>query len=307
VSYARRIPAPTLLTTTVIRRDEQRAATGFVRQVGPDYLRALGLRTIAGRELAAADQQGAPRAAMINQRLAMELFGNEPPSGHTLVIGGRSERVEVVGVIPDALFDGPSRDPHPRYLFVAEQQMPSGPLTDPSFLVRHRGTIDAIAPVVSRVIGEVDAGLPIVSMSTMNARLATVTELETMIVRLLASFAVLSLVIAALGHYSVTTFSIRRRTREFGVRMALGASSQRIQAAVLREAIVHTAPGLAIGLTLSAAVAVSLKSLLFGVTPVDPVTFIGVFVLLAITSIVASYQPARRASRTSVVEALRDE
>jgi hypothetical protein len=244
---------------------------------------------------------------MINQRLAMELFADQPPAGRTLVIGDRNERVEVVGVIPNALFDGPSRDPHPRYLFVAEQQMPSGPLTDPSFLVRHRGTLDAIAPVVSRVVGEVDSGLPIVSMSTMNARLATVTELETMIARLLASFAVLSLIIAALGHYSVTTFSIRRRTREFGVRMALGATSQRIRAAALREALVHTAPGLAIGLALSVAVALSFRSLLFGVAPVDPVTYVGVFVLLALLSIAASYQPARRASRISVVDALRDE
>lgn len=306
-SYARRIPGATLLTATPIRRDTQRAATAFVRQVGPDYLRALGLTVLTGRELATSDRRGATRVAMINQRLAMELFANEPPIGHPVFIGDGSDRVEIVGVIPDALFDGPSHDPHPRYLLVAEQQTPGSPTRDPSFIIRHRGTIEAVTPVVSRAIGEVDAGLPIVSMSTMNARLAMVTELETQIVQLLVCFAVLSLVIAALGHYAVAMFNMRRRTREFGVRMALGASSQRIQAAVVREALVHTVPGLMIGFALSAAVAVSFKSLLFGVTPVDPITYIGVFVLLALTSVVASYLPARRASRVNVVDALRQE
>jgi ABC-type antimicrobial peptide transport system permease subunit len=134
-----------------------------------------------------------------------------------------------------------------------------------------------------------------------------VTELETQIVKLLVCFAGLSLVIAALGHYAVAMFNMRRRTREFGVRMALGASSERIQVAVVREAFVHTIPGLVIGFALSAAVAVSFKSLLFGVAPVDPITYVGVFVLLAVTSIVASYLPARRASRVNVVDALRQE
>jgi predicted permease len=307
VSYARRIPGTSLLATTRIRRDPQRVAVAFVRQVGPDYLRVLGLQAITGRELTASDRRGAARVAIINQRLAKELFATEPPIGHPVFIGDRNERVDIVGIVPDALFDGPHHDPHPRYLLVAEQQMPGDPPIDPSFIIRHRATLEAVTPAVSRAIGEVDAGLPIVSMSTMNARLATVTELETLIVELLVSFAVLSLVIAALGHYAVAMFNMRRRTREFGVRMALGASSQRIRAAVVREALVHTVPGLLIGFALSAAVAVSFKSLLFGVTPVDPITYVGVFVLLALTTVVASYLPARRASRVNVVDALRQE
>jgi predicted permease len=307
VSYARRIPGATLLTTTPIRRDARRVTTGFVRPVGPDYLRVLGLKPIAGRELAASDRPGAPRVAVINQRLAMELFGNEPPIGHALLIGERNERVEIAGLVSDALFDGPSRDPHPRYVLVAEQQMPAGPQIDPSFVIRHRGTLDAAAPAVSRAIADVDVGLPIVSMSTMNARLAMVTELETLIVQLLASFAALSLVIAALGHYAVSMFSVRRRTREFGVRMALGASAQRIRQSVIREALAGTVPGLVIGFALSAAVSLGFRSVLFGIAPVDPLTYIGVFALLVLTSIVASYLPARRASGVSVVDALREE
>ena len=198
-------------------------------------------------------------------------------------------------------------DPHPRYLLVAEQQMPGNPPVDPSFVIRHRGTVEAVTLLASRAVAEIDAGLPRVSVSTMKAQLAIVTELETLIVKLLVCFAVLSLVIAALGHYAVAMFNMRRRTREFGVRMALGASSQRIQVAVVREALVHTVPGLMIGFALSAAVAVTVKSLLFGVTPADPITYAGVLALLALTSIIASYLPARRASSVNVVDALRQE
>lgn len=307
VSYARRIPGATLLSTTPIQRGADNNAAGFIRQVGPDYLRALGISPIAGRDLIISDRRGASRVATINQRLALDLFDTESPLGQQLFVGDRKEPVEIVGVVPDALFDGPSHDPRPRYLFLAEQQMPGNPPTDPSFIIRHRGTLEAITPVVTRTIGEVDAGLPIVSMATMNARLSLVTELETTIVKLLACFAVLSLVIAALGHYAVAMFNMRRRTREFGVRMALGASASRIRASVIGDALLYTAPGLLLGLALSGAIAVSFQNLLFGVTPADPLTYGGVCLLLAFISIIASYLPARAASRVNVVEALRQE
>jgi len=305
-SYARRIPGATMMASTRIGRDASQATTGFVRQVGPDYLRVLGLRVIAGRELTANERRGGTRVAMINQQLAADLFDNEPPIGHQLTIGDR-EQVEIVGVVTDALFDGPNRDPHPRYLFLAEQQMPGPPPADPHFFIRHHGTLQALTPLVTRAIGEVDTGLPVVSMSTMTSRLALVFELETQIVRLLASFAAISLIIAAFGHYAVAMFNMRRRTREFGVRMALGASTGRIQAAVVRESIVHAIAGVVIGLVMSAALAIGFRSILFGVPPVDPITYVAVVGLLAVTSILASYLPALRASRVNVVDALRQD
>jgi predicted lysophospholipase L1 biosynthesis ABC-type transport system permease subunit len=269
-------------------------------------VRVLGLQVVAGRERSAAEGRGGTRAAVINQRLAADLFGNEPPIGHRLTIGER-EQVEIVGVVTDALFDGPNRDPHPRYVFLAEQQMPGAPPTDPHFFIRHRGSLEAITPLVTRAIGEVDAGVPVVAMSTMAARLALVSELESLIVRLLAGFAIISLVIAAFGHYAVAMFNMRRRTREFGVRMALGASTGRIQATVVRESVVHAIAGIVIGLAMSAALAIAFRSILFGVTPVDPITYVAVVVLLALTSVAASYVPAWRASRVNVVDALRQE
>jgi ABC-type antimicrobial peptide transport system permease subunit len=124
---------------------------------------------------------------------------------------------------------------------------------------------------------------------------------------MLLFFAGGSLLIAALGQYAITAFNMRRRTRDFGVRMALGASSNQIQGGVLREAFRLTAFGLAIGFLLSVGAGLAFKSVLFGITPTDPATFSMVFALLAFASLLASYLPAWRASRVNVVEALRQE
>lgn len=308
VSYARRIPGATFLAVTPIRREgAERAAPALVRQVGPDYLRTLGLGVLNGRELTAVDRRGATRTAVISRRLADDLFGAELPIGQSLMVGDRRERVEVVGVAPDALYDGPGHDPQPRFLFVAEQQMPGPPPLDASFVIRHAGTVEAVAPLAGRAIAAADAALPIVAMATMDARLATVTELETLVVQLLVCFAGVSLVIAALGQYAVAMFQTRRRTREFGVRLALGASVERIRREVVRDALALALPGVVIGFALSVATAVALRWALFSVTPVDLPTYVGVLVLLALTSVAASYLPAWRAGRINVTDALRSE
>jgi hypothetical protein len=291
-----------------VRREIGRpAAAVFVRHVGPEYLSVLGLATLTGRDVDTSDRRGAPRSAVISRRLAAELFQNEEAIGQPLFIGSRDERVEVVGIAPDALFDGPGHDPQPRYVFVAEQQMPGNPPMDATFLIRHQGTVDSMTPIAGRAIAAADPALPIVSMSTMKARLATVTEMETMVMQLLVGFASLSLLVASLGQYAVAMFNMRRRTRDFGVRLALGASARRIQVDVIREAFSLSMVGLLIGFALSAGLATALREVLFSVTPVDPPTYTAVFALLMLTSVVASYLPAWRAGRVNVIDALRNE
>ena len=149
--------------------------------------------------------------------------------------------------------------------------------------------------------------MPIVSMSTMTARLAQVTELQAQVTTLVAIFALTALVVAGLGQYAVAMFDTRRRTRELGVRIALGASPRGIERAVVRDALRLAVPGALIGLASSTALAVAFRSALFGVTPLDPPSYAGVFLLIGATSVVASYMPARRAGRINVVDALRDE
>jgi predicted permease len=310
VSYIRRPPGPYFLGTTEARtQDGDRTAPMFLRPVGPRYLGPLGLEPVAGRDLSPLDRRGAPAAAVINARLANELFPAGSPIGRTVLIGERQAPVEVVGVAPNALFDGPVHDPAPRYVFVPMQQTPEGnyALLDITFLIRYEGALDTITPVISRAIADADATLPIVSMSTMRSRLESVTILERQVTTMLVAFAMTSLVIAALGQYAAAMFNMRRRTRDFGVRLALGASARQIHRSVVREALGLAVPGLVVGFLLSVATATAAQAVLFGVTAVDPVTYGGVLFLLAITSLVASYLPAWRAGRVSVIDALRQE
>ena len=308
VTYSRRVPNGNLISTTPVSRDRQAKATpAIIRPVGPDYLHTLGLAPSAGRDITTADRRGGTRVAVINQHLAAELFGAQSPLGHTLLVGDRGEPADVIGVAPNALFDGPLHDERPRYLFLAQQQASGDPPVDPTFFIRHRGSLESATAAASRALAEVDSSVPIVAMSTMNARLESVTVIERMIATLLMAFALASLVVAALGQYAVAMFNMRRRTKDFGVRMAIGASSSQIQRDVIAEAFGLTWRGLVIGFLLSVGVGLAAGSVLFGVTPTDPLTYSAVFLLLAVTSLTASYVPAWRAGRVNVVEALRQE
>jgi ABC-type antimicrobial peptide transport system permease subunit len=141
----------------------------------------------------------------------------------------------------------------------------------------------------------------------MDEQLETATLSASMIARLLAIFSLVSLVIAAIGQYAVVAFNMRRRVREFGVRISLGASANQVLGGVLREGLFLTCVGLVCGLALSVAIAVAARSVLFNVTPTDPQTYAGVFAILAVVSLIACCLPARVASRVDPVRALRQE
>jgi len=307
-TYSRRVPNGNFIGTNPVAREAEAEPTpAILRPVGPDYLRTLGLTPGVGRDITTADQRGGARVAVINEHLAAELFGAHSPIGQTVLVGDRREPAEVIGVAPNALYDGPVHDDRPRYLFLAQQQAAGDPPVDPTFYIRYRGSLETATAAASRTLAAVDASIPIVTMSTMNARLQSVTVLERMIARLLMAFAVASLAVAALGQYAVAMFHMRRRTKDFGVRMAIGASAAQIQREVIGEALRLTWRGLAVGFVLSVGAAVAARRVLFGVTPTDPGTYLAVFAILPAASIAASYLPAWRAARINVVEALRQE
>ena len=308
VSYSPRPPGPVLLATTPVGgAAETPTAQAFVRAVGPHYLRSLGLTALDGRDLSSADTPGTAPVVVINEHLALELFPGRSPLGATLHVDGRPQPFEIVGVAPNALFDGPIRDARPKYALIAQQQAGDGILIDRTLIVRHQGALDTLTGRVGRAIAEVDADMPVVSMSTMTARLADVTGIQTQVTLLVVVFALVALLIAALGQYATAMFSIRRRTRELGIRAALGATPSSLRGGILRDALTLTVPGLLIGTGISVAVAVASRSVLFGVSPVDPATFGGVIVLVLLSCALASYLPATRASGIDVVKALRAE
>jgi ABC-type antimicrobial peptide transport system permease subunit len=141
----------------------------------------------------------------------------------------------------------------------------------------------------------------------MNARLDEMGLFETLLTRLILAFAAISLLIATLGQYAVATFNAARRTRDFGVRLALGASTSQVQFFVLREALRLVVPALVIGFMLSGVLATVFRSVLLDVSPTDPVIYGGVALLLTLSSLAASFMPAWRAGRINVVEVLRQE
>jgi ABC-type antimicrobial peptide transport system permease subunit len=181
------------------------------------------------------------------------------------------------------------------------------PPGDTTFYIRHRGAIDVIAPAIARALRETDGRIPIASLRSLESYLASDTAPIWILATLLMLFAGGSLIIAAIGQYAVVAFDGRRRTREFGLRIALGASARQLVGSVMAESLRVTATGIVAGFALSAAAGTVLARFLFGVTPTDPLTYIAVFALLAAASLVACYLPARRAARTDPLIALRTE
>ena len=308
VSYGRRAPGPYFPVVTPIEREgSSEPVRALHRAVGPDYLSALGMAPLAGRDIAENDHRGATRVGVINQNLASALFGDRSPLGQTIFVGRAREALEIVGVAPNASFDGPLHDPRPYFVFSAEQQAAGLASAEPHFFVRYRGSLETIAPTLTKAVAAVAPGLPVVSLRTMAFQIESVTEMERMLATLLAFFAGMSLVVAALGQYAVSMFNMRRRTRDFGVRMALGASATRIQRRVVGEALRLTLGGLVLGFAMSVAAALAGRSFLFGITPTDPLTYASVFAVLGLTSVIAAYVPAWQAGRVNVVDALRQE
>jgi putative ABC transport system permease protein len=201
------------------------------------------------------------------------------------------------------------------FLFLSEQQdrarvtgrfslLGSGETT---FYVRYASGLDSVGPAVRAAVRTVDERVPISNMRTMQTQLDRGNDGPRTIAAFLSLFSGGSLLIAAIGQYAVIAFEMRRRTRELGIRVAIGASARQIQTSVLKEGLVLTAIGLVIGFGLSLAAGFAFSSVLTGVTPTDARTYLGVFSVLAIASMLACYLPARRASRIDPLVTLRYE
>jgi predicted lysophospholipase L1 biosynthesis ABC-type transport system permease subunit len=245
---------------------------------------------------------------IVTRQLAEALWPGQSAIGRVLIAGpdARAVEAEVVGVVRDAFFAGRSNDSRARYVFFASAERP-GPPGETTFYIRHSGSQRTLGPAVGKAFREVDARVAIASLRSLESEIAVDGAPLWMLATLLTLFAGGSLLIAAIGQYAVVAFDGRRRSREFGVRIALGASSRQLVSSVISESFRLTALGLVIGFALSVAVGTVLARVLYGVTPTDPVTFASVFVLLAGASLLASYLPARRAASTDPMVVLRTE
>jgi macrolide transport system ATP-binding/permease protein len=306
VSYARRPVQSFWWVAHIGAGADGRPLVAERNEVGPGYLRAMGVTPLAGHDVEEHDGDRGTMTAIVNQRLAAALWPGQPAVGRTLRIGSYPQPVVIAGVAPNGLYSGYRRQSDPNFVFVSASQAPPPP-DEMTLYVRYSGPLDDIVPAISRTLRAVDDRAPIVYLRTMDEQLESLTWLIQALTLLLALFAGGSLLIATIGQYAAMAFTMRRRIRDFGVRIALGASSRAIVAPVVREGLRLTAAGLAIGGALSLATAGGLRSMLFGVTPIDARTYVGVFVLLAAASLVACWLPAQRAARSDPMAALREE
>jgi len=302
-----RVPPKEFWGTEPVRvAGAQQPITAERNIIGPEYLHVLGLTPKVGRELTTLDRTRTTTAVVINENLAQALWPGEMAVGRTVLVGGQGQPVEVVGVAPNAFFSGFRREERPYFIFLPRRsdERAGGEAT---FYIRYTGPLDTVGPAIGGALAEVDSRAPIVYMRTMETQLAEITSIARVMTTMLSLFAAASLLIAILGQYAVLAFIMKRRTRDFGVRMALGASAKQILRSVIHEGLRLTALGLAIGSTLSLVSGRALRSLLFGVTSTDPLTYGGVVAVLACASLIACWIPGWRASRVDPMEALREE
>jgi putative ABC transport system permease protein len=273
--------------------------------VSPDYFRTLGIPLVRGRAFTDRDNAAATPVMVVSETFARRAFGNEDPLGRRMR-SWRDENVyrEIVGVVADVPFSGLSDDTR-NIVYIPYEQDIWGLLV---VAVRAAsGPPEALAPSLRRVVASIDPDLALARVGTMNVFARNSIARERVSATLMSAMAVAALVLAALGIYGVMSYSVAQRRHEMGVRLALGASPRDLYRTVLTRGLMLTFAGLATGLILAAVVARVLRSLLFEISPFDPVAFAGTAALLAAIAFIACFAPARRAAGADPLVALRSE
>jgi putative ABC transport system permease protein len=283
---------------------------GFRYAVSPGYFETMRIPLRRGRLLDEHDVPGAPKAVLISESFAKRKFPNQDPLGQRVRIGpdiGHPERPwgTIVGVVGDVRQASLAlNDPNSFYTSSTQWAWVDGVQ---SLVVRTRGDAAALAPAIRQAIWSVDKDQPIVRVATMDNLLATSEAERRFVLILFEAFGLAALALAATGIYGVLSGSVTERTREIGVRVALGATPRNILALVVRQGLTLTALGVVIGLGGAVLASQALVTLLFGVSHLDPVTYLGVIVLLAGVSVVACWAPAWRAAQVDPAITLRAE
>jgi predicted permease len=285
---------------------DERASSVRFDQVGPGYFSNLGIPLRLGRELTEADHATAPRVVVINDVMAKFYFGDRNPIGQVVHSNGADGfALTIVGVVADAR-DHSLRDPVQRRMYVSFLQPVDG-LTTANYEVRTAVDPAVMATQLRAAVTSVAPRMPILRIKPLSTLVNESILRERMIARLSVLLGVVAVVLASVGLYGVLAYSVARRTSEIGIRMAIGAFPRTIVWMVLRETFALVAIGVVVGVPLALGASRYVESLLYGLTPTDAVTIVGVIALMTAIALVAAFAPARRAARVDPLRALRYE
>ena len=283
--------------------------------IGPGYLEALGIRAVRGRLFTDADQGAAGQLALVNERFAELHFPNEEAVGRSIRLlpiasnGEPAGALTIVGVVPNVRQVNPrGQNADPRnsdpvvYLPHAATALPSA-----TIVVRSDADVAAVSSALREAVGALDADLPVIGVLPLAEAFAQELSILTLFSSMFGLFATAALGLSMIGLYAITAYAVTQRTRELGVRLALGARAGHVYWVVTRRAAVQLAVGVTLGLWGALGAGQLLQGLLFGVSSRDPLTLVGVPALMAVVALVACFVPARRAMRLDPVAALRAE
>jgi predicted permease len=270
--------------------------------VGPGHFRTLNIRLLAGRDFTQQDTVGAPRVGIVNETLARRFWPGKDAVGQRLRAADSADPILIVGVVRDSQYVTINEAPRPfMYRPLAQNYTPMVTL-----MVRAAGAPRSVLPAVKDEVRALDPGLAVFNVATLDEATSLSLLPSRIAGVLLGALGLLALVLAALGIHGVLAFVVRARTAEIGLRVAIGATPRMVVGMVLRQAVMWTAIGAAIGTAFALAVTRLLGSFLYGISPTDPVTFAAVTTIVTLVAGLAAYVPARRASRVDPLAALRN-
>jgi predicted permease len=282
------------------------SGSGTVRSnvVGPGFFRTLGVPVLSGRDFADSDTPSSPHVGIINEEFAKRFLPGVNPLGHTTGPDDGKYTMTIVGVVKNHKYRSIDEEPIPMAWYEYAQIPMVGPM---DVEMRVHGDPLAILPAARKAVQQIDPNLPLIRPMTQRAQFETTIATQTMFARLAGFFGFLAVVLVATGLYGTLAYRVSMRTAEIGVRMAVGARRGQVVWMILKDSLVLTAAGVAMGVPLAMLVGRALTSSLYGVKPLDAMTYLLAMAGVAVVALAASAIPARRAASVDPMRALRTE
>jgi predicted permease len=301
------------ISNTSFQPTDQPKPTGdnqyrYVNTVGRNFFETYRIPILYGRSFGQTDTATSPPVAVINQSLAHSVYPNIDPVGKTFLTernqGDPETIYQIIGVSADAKYDSLQGDPSPTFYTLYRQAKGEQFIT---YTIKTQLSPAAILPALRNAVESIDKDLPLRDIRTQTEQIEASISQQRLFATLTAGFGILALILACIGIYGIMAYNVARRTSEIGVRMALGARARQVLWMVLRESSSLALLGIAAGLAAAFGLTRFVRSMLYGLQPTDPATFIPAALLLLAIAIAAGYGPARRASRIDPTQALRHE